>query len=230
MLLKDLPVLSSLIKDYIDSGKSFFIPSLPTPNIIEGVSERFPNANFTVGHLVDLLIVINIILYFESTIYHYVKKTVFDEMILGYRDSASPLEYYGIYSLYKNTEKKISNERVLPYDFKDIFFTKKRGIYTLKEGYGCIYIYLYMREIGEKMKFNKSLCIKFQLLFFIVLENKFIFNISTASLLFFLSDLNINSFLLGKYFSVSNHILLRGKMALGLNTNKYQYLSNHLTN
>jgi len=84
MFLKDIPLLSSLIKEYIESGDSFFIPSIPNNNLLINITEKFPNANFTVGHLIDLIIMINLVFYIESSIYHYIKKIFFANTKSGY--------------------------------------------------------------------------------------------------------------------------------------------------
>ncbi|TXT60973.1 MAG: membrane protein of unknown function [Promethearchaeota archaeon] len=124
MVLKDIPVLSSLIKQYIESGESFFIPSIPSQNLIVCISERFPKANFTLGHLIDLIIIANIILYTEASIYHYIKRVYWNGGIFGLRES-TPLDYYGIYSIDAHSERTFSNEKVLPYSFKEVFYSNK---------------------------------------------------------------------------------------------------------
>jgi hypothetical protein len=113
MLLKDIPSLSLLIKNYIKSGKSFFIPSLPTDNLIEGLSKKFPQAtlNLTIGHLIDFIIMVNLTCYIESSIYHYIKKVK-----CGYCEFFR-FVYRGFIPLSDKNEDDPSQENYQNYDF-----------------------------------------------------------------------------------------------------------------
>jgi len=63
LFLRDIPFLSSLFIDYVDSGNSLFFPSLYSPIIA---------FQFTTGHLIDIIIVINIVAFLERGGYYYV--------------------------------------------------------------------------------------------------------------------------------------------------------------
>ncbi len=63
LFLRDIPFLSSLFIDYVDSGNSLFFPTLYSPIIA---------FQFTTGHLIDIIIVINIVAFLERGGYYYV--------------------------------------------------------------------------------------------------------------------------------------------------------------
>ncbi|MFX1288300.1 MAG: hypothetical protein ACFFFY_07050, partial [Promethearchaeota archaeon] len=62
LFLRDIPLLSSLFIEYVNSGTSFFLPLFPSYTII---------FHFTTGHLIDIIIVINIIGFLERCGYYY---------------------------------------------------------------------------------------------------------------------------------------------------------------
>lgn len=62
LFLRDILLLNSLFNDYINSGTSLFLPFLPYNNIV---------FQFSTGHLIDIIIIINIITFIESSGYQY---------------------------------------------------------------------------------------------------------------------------------------------------------------
>ncbi|NVM44869.1 MAG: hypothetical protein HWN79_08125 [Candidatus Lokiarchaeota archaeon] len=62
LFLREIPVLNSLFVNYIYSGTSIFFPFLPYTNIV---------FNFSTSHLLDIIIILNIIGSLERTGYHY---------------------------------------------------------------------------------------------------------------------------------------------------------------
>ena len=71
--LRDVPVISSLLNEYITSGKSFFIPSLPYVNTLGFLPEEY-QIQFSLGHLIDILIIINLYCFIDTSLYHYFKR------------------------------------------------------------------------------------------------------------------------------------------------------------
>jgi len=65
MFLRDLPFLSSLFIEYVNTGTSLFFPFLFSPIIV---------FQFTTGHLIDIIIIINIVSFLERSGYHYYVK------------------------------------------------------------------------------------------------------------------------------------------------------------
>lgn len=62
LFLRDIPMLNSLFVNYVNSGTSIFFPYLPYSNIV---------FNFSTSHLIDIIIIINIISVLERTGYQY---------------------------------------------------------------------------------------------------------------------------------------------------------------
>ncbi len=132
ILLKDIPLLPALIKEYIESGKSFFIPSIPNNNLLVISAKKFPNANFTVGHLVDLIIMMNIVVYIESSIYHYIKKVYFANTKSGYYEF-SVFYHKGIYLQNHdiNDEISIDKQFIQKFSHSSLDNTEEKGILKL---------------------------------------------------------------------------------------------------
>jgi len=65
MFLRDISLLNSFFNDYITSGTSLFLPFLPYTNIV---------FQFSTGHLIDIIIIINIITFIERGGYQYYVK------------------------------------------------------------------------------------------------------------------------------------------------------------
>jgi hypothetical protein len=79
VLLRDISSVNFLIDDYFTSGYSLFFPFLPYSNII---------FKFSTGHLIDLIIIVNIIAILERSGYTYyvnvcLKKDYFDSQYLN---------------------------------------------------------------------------------------------------------------------------------------------------
>jgi len=65
MFLRDISMLNSLFIDYVNSGSSLFLPFLPSSNIV---------FQFSTGHLIDIIIIINIITFIQRSAYQYYVK------------------------------------------------------------------------------------------------------------------------------------------------------------
>jgi hypothetical protein len=62
MFLRDIPLLNSLFNNYVSSSTSLFLPFLSSSNIV---------FQFSTGHLIDIIIIINIIAFIDRGIYQY---------------------------------------------------------------------------------------------------------------------------------------------------------------
>jgi len=104
-VLKEIPLLSLFVKDYIEGGRSFFIPIIPTYVIFSFLPQGIPNY-FSIGHLIDLCILINLNVYIEASMYHYLKKG-----LLNHREAMT----YNIIISINNLDEydKIEEKRVL---------------------------------------------------------------------------------------------------------------------
>ncbi|MFW9771531.1 MAG: hypothetical protein ACFFFB_00375 [Candidatus Heimdallarchaeota archaeon] len=79
LFIRDISSISSFLNDYIGTGSSLFIPILPNLNLLWYLPEPFSSFQFSLGHLIDIFILINIIGYIQSSIYHYFKRVCLDE-------------------------------------------------------------------------------------------------------------------------------------------------------
>ncbi len=78
MFLINVPVFSSLFNGFFTSGNSIFFPSFPYINIIWFLPEKIQLVQFSVGRLIDLIIIINIIYSIETSFYHYIIRVCFN--------------------------------------------------------------------------------------------------------------------------------------------------------
>jgi len=65
MFLRDISMLNSLFIGYVNSGSSLFLPFLPSSIIV---------FQFSTGHLIDIIIIINIITFIQRSAYQYYVK------------------------------------------------------------------------------------------------------------------------------------------------------------
>lgn len=79
MLLSDVPLISSLLKNYFISGNSIFFPALPNINILWFLPKKFQIIQLSVGQFIDIIIILNFTCYIESIIYHYIKWTLLNK-------------------------------------------------------------------------------------------------------------------------------------------------------
>ncbi|MFX1275382.1 MAG: hypothetical protein ACFFAH_03015 [Promethearchaeota archaeon] len=79
MFLGDIPFFSSLLKEYFTSGKSIFFPSLPYINILEFIPKEYQIIQFSMGQLIDIVIIFNFFCYLDTLFYHYVKSAFLNE-------------------------------------------------------------------------------------------------------------------------------------------------------
>ncbi|MFW9865257.1 MAG: hypothetical protein ACFFEN_04090 [Candidatus Thorarchaeota archaeon] len=71
IFIQEIPGLSSLFNNYIDSGESFFIPIIPYINLLGFIPEEHQIAQLSLGQLVDIFIIIGIVSSTERGIYQY---------------------------------------------------------------------------------------------------------------------------------------------------------------
>lgn len=135
--LSFIPALNSLFIDYVNSGTSFFLPFLSYSNIV---------FHFSTGHLIDIIIIVNIITFIERGGYQYYVKVCLKKNYLeiysdpfflepnGSQEESSPNSDLLI-SL-KGKTNTIINESSVEFDFymkrriKTNHFSSKRGYYS----------------------------------------------------------------------------------------------------
>ena len=103
MFLRDISLLNSFFNDYITSGTSLFFPFLPYTNIV---------FQFSTGHLIDILIIINFITFIERGGYQYYVKVCLKKNYLELYSDPYFLET-------KGTQEESSLNSNLIIDLKD---------------------------------------------------------------------------------------------------------------
>jgi len=137
LFLRDVPLLNSLFIDYVNSGTSLFLPFLPYVNIV---------FQFSTGHLIDIIIIINIISFIERSGYQYYVKVCLEKNYLDmYSDpflletDRSPEESFPNSNLLISLKDKtdtVNNESSVDFDLylksriKTNHFNSKRGYYS----------------------------------------------------------------------------------------------------
>ena len=159
MFIKDVPVLSSLFDDYILTGKSIFIQILPNINILWFLPQDVQITYFSIGHLLDIIIIVNIMFYIETNVYHYVKWSSSNEEALAFIcKSSNSLRPDGeLYVFSKNIDLfyGLSDESEYCFD-KKLFNIKKEKRSRKNEGFDIFYdnlnkkLYLAQNELYNR--------------------------------------------------------------------------------
>jgi len=118
-LLSDIPFISSLLKDYIISGNSFFFPTLPNINILWFLPKKYQILSITIGQCIDLIIILNLTCYVESLIYHYIKWTILTK---------DPEGFFCYYLSYNNRNSEMCEEAGLLQNLDSGIFRDYIGI------------------------------------------------------------------------------------------------------
>jgi len=84
IFLSDIQIVPILLKNYINSGNSFFFPYIPHINIFWFLPEKHQIIHLHIGQVLDLIIIYNIISYIETNAYHYVKMAIINGDIQKY--------------------------------------------------------------------------------------------------------------------------------------------------
>jgi len=122
--------MSLMFKSYIDGGKSLFLPFVPDLdfNLLIQIPDFLPPIKFTMGHLFDIIIIINLYFYLETSVYHYYKRAYMKEDDLIYIGALHPKEtdLLSIFNeSYRETEDFLEDLQVdyfeikSNYDFRD---------------------------------------------------------------------------------------------------------------
>ena len=124
-LLSDIPLIYSLLENYLNSGNSFFIPGVPNINILWFLPKEFQIIQLTVGQCIDIITILNLTCYFESLIYHYIKWTLLN------KDSQGFLYLDPFYLESKNKHSEMCEEFELIQDLKDELFREHLRVSSL---------------------------------------------------------------------------------------------------
>lgn len=174
MFLKDVPVISSLLNDYFTSGNSIFIPSLPYTNIFGFLPEGY-QIQFSLGNLIDIIIIINIYCWIDTGFYHYFKRIFLngESKIFNEIDSYC-LGFKGKLELYQDPDIVFGFRDELKYylDDKRIGVIERNSIKIKRIDYfyGHLSVKTYSRKISINRIFHR--------------KSKFTLNILHKNLLF----------------------------------------------
>lgn len=137
-LIKEIPVLSLLFKDYIEGGKSLFFPFLPEYNLLMYIPDNAPPMKYTVGQLMDTIMVINLYCYLETSVYHYIKKAYRKEDDLVYIESPYLIKESEFITIFNKPERaqkdspEMDQENYYTIEDKSIFRDDKKEKNKLK--------------------------------------------------------------------------------------------------
>lgn len=108
MFLRNVPFVSSFLYGFITSGNSIFIPSLPYINILWFLPDRYQIIQFSSGHLIDIIIIINLSFSIQVGFYHYIKIVCLngETQIFIYIDSFSLGSKGKLYTLSQDLDSK----------------------------------------------------------------------------------------------------------------------------
>lgn len=139
--------LSTFFKEYFISGKSLFFPSLPYKNILWFLPKEAQFIQFSTGHLIDIILIMNLIAFVEWTGYHYyvkvcLNKNYLEQFIQGSEEHTYYLtQEQDIFFDLKEEPRLILEEGFLNIKFnKNQRLTEKTEVfheYMTKEEYRC---------------------------------------------------------------------------------------------
>jgi Tfp pilus assembly protein PilE len=168
LFLRDIAMLNSLFIDYVNSGTSVFFPFLPSDIIA---------FQFTTGHLIDIIIIVNIISFIERGGYQYYMKVCEKKNYSDIYAEAFFFETNGTQEeSYQNSDLLLTsnvdsatlvNERSDEFNFyqksrlKANHFSRKSGYYSTKFRMQH-YDLNYLRNSRKKNTHKKNVHIIFQ--------------------------------------------------------------------
>ncbi|MFX1375818.1 MAG: hypothetical protein ACFFA0_08405, partial [Promethearchaeota archaeon] len=120
LLLREIPDLSIFFNDYCSSGSSIFIPVIPDLKLFEFVPIRNQTIQLSIGHLIDIILIMNMIALIERSGYYYYEKVCLNRKYLELCTSE-----YGDYSCEISPEPNIlfGIDQHSRYLLKDQYFT-----------------------------------------------------------------------------------------------------------
>ncbi|MFX1273873.1 MAG: hypothetical protein ACFFBP_14190 [Promethearchaeota archaeon] len=109
--LTNTSVFSIFFQDYILSGNSLFFPYFPRIEIIPSIPSSSNLGGFTLGHLIDLIIIINLLFLLDTTFYHYIKVVFISRKFQIYL-------YIDFCELNTNDDSQTSEESSIPITYQ----------------------------------------------------------------------------------------------------------------
>ncbi|MFX1479326.1 MAG: hypothetical protein ACFFCI_14425 [Promethearchaeota archaeon] len=162
IFIQEIPGLSSLFNEYIDSGESFFIPIIPYINLLGFIPEEHQIAQLTLGQLVDILIIIGIVSSTERGIYQYYTRICLSEDNLLFNNVGSYF-YEPKENLPSSSENYVIYFRLEIESLEDLErmkdLEKSRNKFNSNEKIGIFFDYLrrnnyYIKNMNSYKKFK----------------------------------------------------------------------------
>ncbi|MGB5910861.1 MAG: hypothetical protein WBH31_06685 [Promethearchaeia archaeon] len=162
ILLRYIPIGISLIEAYVNSGSSFFIPFIPNINLLSFLPEKGQIIGLTLGQLIDIIIVVNLICYVESSIYHFFKKKYLNEELqeISCLDLNFITTEEKLYFSSQEQEGLFGLENDLVYSLNKDIFDKTFGKTFIDNEEDQLFYYFYNHEQNRKFKNPKRFYLK----------------------------------------------------------------------
>lgn len=199
LILRDFSFLNTFFNNYFKAGKSLFLPFLPCSNIIWFLPEETQIIQFSTGHLIDIIFIINIIAIVDRSCYHYYIRVCLSENYIEFYLSESKEELYTTSQEYV-VFFGVKEESSYTYENKliNIKFKKKS---RLNERCNNCYVYLRKKNNSNNLIQNNILLRtsftkhykNFQVFCFHSVFEKFFYNLSNFHLLYPQLKTTINS-------------------------------------
>jgi len=182
---------------YVNSGSSFFIPIIPNINLLSFLPEKGQIIGLTLGQLIDIIIMVNLLGYIESSIYHFFKKKYLNEEF-------KEVSYLDINYLTKDENLYLSSQKQeCPAGLEDdLFYSLNNDVFKdfvktfIVKGEDHLFYFFYNHEQNRKFKNRKRFHMKSKFLSYYNNKNR-------VSSLYFL--FKINNFYLMNIYSL--HII-----------------------
>ncbi|MFW9783895.1 MAG: hypothetical protein ACFFFB_16540 [Candidatus Heimdallarchaeota archaeon] len=150
--MKDVSSLNSFFNDYFSSGKSLFLPFLPYSNLFVILPEGDRIIKFSTGHLIDIILLINIIAFIQRSGYHYfvkvcLTKNYINSYYLDYSEQICDLskESNIFFGLNQDSTEKLQDQ-ILHFKFK-----QNKSLPEIDNNINC-----YLRKTSETNYFKQN--------------------------------------------------------------------------
>ncbi|MEX2684130.1 MAG: hypothetical protein Q6373_021350 [Candidatus Sigynarchaeota archaeon] len=111
-----------LFASYIDAGNSVFLPFIPRVNLLFFLPESAQVLPFTIGHLIDFIIIVNLIVVVNPVAYPYYKKI------------SNEYQYNQFYDLYVGYSHSLQKEPQILLDIDPMILVNRQCVFDdLKE-------------------------------------------------------------------------------------------------
>ncbi len=111
LFIQNITDFDSLLKNYISSNSSIFVPWFSDINIFWFITEKNAKIYLSLGQVIDFFILINLASYFERLFYQYIKKSYIEGYLYEY-DIYFPCSYDNFKNLDNNSNNFDLNDNI----------------------------------------------------------------------------------------------------------------------